>query len=131
VPPGDCCCLRGAALTGVELADGRVVSRAAVFIRPGNVPHADGLLTGLGCAVDEAGFVTADASGQTSTDGVWAAGNVVNPRVQVILQCTVVGGLHQHPFSGEKTSAMTTARLIRALEREAGVLLFDPGRSIG
>lgn len=71
-------------LTGVELADGRVVPRTAVFIRPGNVPHADGLLTSLGCAVDEAGFVTADASGRTSTDGVWAAGNVVNPRAQVI-----------------------------------------------
>ena len=31
-------------LTGVELIDGRVVARTAVFIRPGNVPHADGLL---------------------------------------------------------------------------------------
>ncbi len=76
-------------LTGVELADGRVVPRTAVFIRPSNVPHADGLLTGLGCAAGEAGFVTADASGRTSTDGVWVAGNVVNPRAQVI---TSAGG---------------------------------------
>ena len=36
-------------LTGVELTDGRVIARTAVFIRPGNVPHADGLLAGLGC----------------------------------------------------------------------------------
>ena len=71
-------------LTGVELADGRVVPRAAVFIRPSNVPHADGLLAGLGCAVGEPGFVMTDASGRTSTDGVWAAGNAVNPRAQVI-----------------------------------------------
>jgi thioredoxin reductase len=71
-------------LTGVELTDGRVIARAAVFIRPGNVPHADGLLAGLGCDVDEAGFVTVDATGRTSTLGVWAAGNVVDPRAQVI-----------------------------------------------
>jgi len=71
-------------LTGVALTDGRVIERAAVFIRPGNVPHADGLLTGLGCEADEAGFVTVDATGRTSTFGVWAAGNVVDPRAQVI-----------------------------------------------
>jgi thioredoxin reductase len=71
-------------LTGVELVDGRVIARAAVFIRPGNVPHADGLLIGLGCDVDEAGFVTVDGTGRTSAFGVWAAGNVVDPRAQVI-----------------------------------------------
>jgi thioredoxin reductase len=60
-------------LTGVELTDGRMIPRTAVFIRPGNVPHADGLLTGLGCEVDEAGFAS-----------VGAAGNVVDPRAQVI-----------------------------------------------
>jgi thioredoxin reductase len=71
-------------LTGVELADGRLIARTAVFIRPGNVPHADGLLNALGCGVNEAGFVTVDATGRTSTSGVWAAGNVVDPRAQVI-----------------------------------------------
>lgn len=71
-------------LTGVALADGRVVPRAAVFIRPVNVPHADGLLAGLGCEVDAAGFPTVDATGRTTTPGVWAAGNVVDPRLQVI-----------------------------------------------
>ncbi len=71
-------------MTAVQLADGRVIARTAVFIRPGNVPHADGLLPGLGCATDDAGFVTVDATGRTSTFGVWAAGNVVDPRAQVI-----------------------------------------------
>ena len=71
-------------MTGVELADGRVIARTAVFIRPGNVPQPDGLLTGLGCELDEAGFVSVDGTGQTSTFGVWAAGNVVDPRAQVI-----------------------------------------------
>jgi thioredoxin reductase len=71
-------------LTGVELIDGRVVARTAVFIRPVNVPHADGLLAGIGCNVDESGFAIVDGTGQTSAVGVWAAGNVVDPRAQVI-----------------------------------------------
>lgn len=71
-------------LTGVELADGRVIARTAVFIRPGNLPHADGLLPGLGCDLDHDGFVIVDGTGRTSVAGVWAAGNVVDPRAQVI-----------------------------------------------
>jgi thioredoxin reductase len=71
-------------LTGVALADGTVVPRAAVFVRPGNRPHADGLLGELGCDLDAGGFVVVDATGRTSTPGVWAAGNVVDPRAQVI-----------------------------------------------
>jgi thioredoxin reductase len=71
-------------LTGVRLADGRVIPRVAVFIRPVNVPHADGLLAGLGCEIDAAGFPLVDATGRTTTPGVWAAGNVVDPRLQVI-----------------------------------------------
>jgi thioredoxin reductase len=71
-------------LSGVELADGRVIVRTAVFIRPHNVPHADGLLAGLRCEVDESGFVIVDGTGRTSTAGVWAVGNVADPRAQVI-----------------------------------------------
>jgi thioredoxin reductase len=71
-------------LTGVELTDGRVIERTAVFIRPSIVPHRDGLVAGLGCEVDEAGFARVDATGRTSTSGVWAAGNVADPRAQVI-----------------------------------------------
>ena len=71
-------------LTGVELADGRVIPRTAVFIRPSIVPHTDGLLAGLGCEVDEGGFATVDRTGRTTALGVWAAGNVADPRAQVI-----------------------------------------------
>jgi NADPH-dependent glutamate synthase beta subunit-like oxidoreductase len=67
--------------------DDRVIARTAVFIRPGNTPHADGLLAGLGCELDESGFVSVDATGRTSTSCVWAAGNVVDPRAQVITLC--------------------------------------------
>lgn len=71
-------------LTGVELADGRAVARTAVFVRPVNAPHPDGLLAGLGCALDADGFPVTDRSGRTSVDGVWAAGNAADPRAQVI-----------------------------------------------
>lgn len=71
-------------LTGVELVDGTVVERTAVFVRPGIHPHPDGLLAGLGCRFDDSGFVTTDGTGRTSRPGVWAAGNVADPRAQVI-----------------------------------------------
>jgi thioredoxin reductase len=71
-------------LIGVALQDGRVIERTAVFIRPGNRPHADGLLPSLGCSFEDSGFVRVDPTGRTSVAGVWAAGNVVDPRAQVI-----------------------------------------------
>lgn len=71
-------------LTGVELADGSVISRAAVFIRPRNVPHPDGLLTGLDVDVNADGLAVVDRDGTTSTPGVSAAGNIVDPRASVI-----------------------------------------------
>jgi thioredoxin reductase len=71
------------ALAGVELADGRVVRRAAVFVRPQMAPDND-VLVRLGCAINESGWVVADATGRTSVPGVWVAGNVANPRAQVI-----------------------------------------------
>ena len=70
-------------LSGVELADGRFVRRAAVFVRPRFVANAD-VLAGLGCATDAQGWVVTDETGRTSVPGVWAAGNAVNPRAQVI-----------------------------------------------
>ena len=50
---------------------------------PRFVPNND-LLVGLGCDVDDDGWVVADATGRTSVPGVWVAGNVANPRAQVI-----------------------------------------------
>ncbi|MGV9312045.1 NAD(P)/FAD-dependent oxidoreductase [Streptomyces sp. NPDC003691] len=73
------------ALRGVELADGRTVSRTALFVPPRMVPR-DGLLTALGCARDGVtGAVATDASGRTSVPGVWAVGNVADARAQVIV----------------------------------------------
>jgi thioredoxin reductase len=70
-------------LRGVQLHDGCVVPRDALFVPPRFVPN-NRLLTDLGCDVDGGGWVTADATGRTSVAGVWAAGNVVHPRAQVI-----------------------------------------------
>jgi thioredoxin reductase len=70
-------------LTGVELEDGRIIHRAAVFVRPRFVPNND-LLLALGCAVDDHGWVVIDAVGRTTTPGVSVAGNAANPRAQVI-----------------------------------------------
>jgi thioredoxin reductase len=56
-------------LRGVELDDGRAIPREAVFVRPRFVPNND-LLVGLGCAVDETGWVIADATGGTSAWGL-------------------------------------------------------------
>jgi thioredoxin reductase len=70
-------------LQGVELRGGSVIPRTAVFVRPRFVPNAD-LLTGLGCEVDEHGWVIHDPVGRTSVAGVWVAGNAADPRAQVI-----------------------------------------------
>ena len=70
-------------LTGVELADGRCVPRDVLFVPPGFEPHHV-LLETLGCDLDDDGWVVRDGTGRTSVPGVWVAGNVANPRAQVI-----------------------------------------------
>jgi thioredoxin reductase len=70
-------------LSGVEVAPDRVIDRSVVFVRPRFVPNND-VLVGLGCATDPAGWVVADGTGRTTVPGVWVAGNVANPRAQVI-----------------------------------------------
>jgi thioredoxin reductase len=114
-------------LRGVALADGRIIERTAVFVRPGNMPHNDGLAAALGCDVNEAGFVTVDATGRTSNPGVWAAGNVVDPRAQVItsagqgsaaaiainadlVQDDVASAMQRHDTASVTSSTANTAR---------------------
>jgi NADPH-dependent 2,4-dienoyl-CoA reductase/sulfur reductase-like enzyme len=70
-------------LHGVELGGGFVVPRTVVFVRPRFVPNTE-LLIGLGCVVDEHGWVVPDQVGRTSVAGVWVAGNAADPRAQVI-----------------------------------------------
>jgi thioredoxin reductase len=72
--------VEGDRLKGVVLGDGRVVERAALFLRPPLRPR----LVGLDVGLDDLGFVRVDRTGRTTVAGVWAAGNVANPRAQVI-----------------------------------------------
>jgi thioredoxin reductase len=71
-------------LTGVELADGRLVSRQVLFTSPRRITQ-DGLLTALGCDLGKGGTVLVDVAGRTSVPGVWAAGNVVRDHASVIV----------------------------------------------
>src|SRR4051812_22829649 len=75
--------IRDDRLFGVELDDGAVVRRTAVFVRPQMVPSSD-LLAALGADAGDHGWATVDSTGRTSVPGVYAAGNAVNPRAQVI-----------------------------------------------
>ena len=70
-------------LTAVRLNDGRSVSRDALFVPPRFVPNND-LLVGLGAVLDEQGFVVTGAHGSTSVSNLWVAGNIANPRAQVV-----------------------------------------------
>ncbi|WP_327073716.1 FAD-dependent oxidoreductase [Kitasatospora purpeofusca] len=70
-------------LHGVELADGAVVPREALFLVPR--PEArDAPLFGLDCDRDAQGWVATDRTGRTGVPGVWAVGNLTDPRAQVI-----------------------------------------------
>lgn len=68
----------------IELDDGETVPCEAIFVGTRPEPH-DALLTALGADRDPvSGLVPVDAVGATAVNGVWAAGNVVNPRAQVV-----------------------------------------------
>ena len=70
-------------VTAVAMADGHLIPRQAVFVPPRFVPnHA--VLTGVGCDLDDEGWVVTGANGSTSVPGLWVAGNVTNARAQVI-----------------------------------------------
>jgi thioredoxin reductase len=71
------------ALHAVALGDGRSMARHAVFVPPHLTPHSE-LLAGLGCEIDDQGWVITGPNGATSVPGVWVAGNVANPKAQVI-----------------------------------------------
>lgn len=70
-------------VAGVELTDGSLVPRAVVFAGPTFVPN-DALLTRIGCARLDSGWVATEPTGRTSVDGLWAAGNVSDSPAQLI-----------------------------------------------
>ncbi|MFF6772501.1 NAD(P)/FAD-dependent oxidoreductase [Streptomyces sp. NPDC012637] len=100
-------------ITGVRMADGRVVARDVVFVGTRTVPR-DGLLTALGAATHETPFgtfVTVDETGRTSVPGVWAAGNAIGAHEQVVNAAS----------GGYRAAAMVNGDLLMAdLDRKAG-----------
>jgi thioredoxin reductase len=78
-------------LTGVRLRSGEVVPRQAVVVAPRFTARA-GVLAALGLKPEEmvvdghviATRVPADPAGATAVPGVWVAGNVTDPRAQVL-----------------------------------------------
>jgi len=71
-------------LDGVRLADGRAIPRSVVFMRPTLRARGADLVQSIGAEIDAGGFIRVDSTGQTTVSGVWAIGNVTNPRAQVI-----------------------------------------------
>ena len=73
-------------LTGIQLADGRVVARTAVFVAPNPVAD-DEPAAALGADTYQhrlGRFVTTDTAGRTSVPGLYAVGNVTDPTAQLI-----------------------------------------------
>jgi thioredoxin reductase/SAM-dependent methyltransferase len=85
--------------TGVRLVSGEVVPRQALVVAPLFTARSD-VLAGLGLKPTEmevAGhvigtYIAADPTGATEVQGVWVAGNVADPRAQVI--SAAAGGLN-------------------------------------
>ncbi|MET7619210.1 NAD(P)/FAD-dependent oxidoreductase [Streptomyces sp. NPDC005408] len=81
----------GDRLSGVTLADGRVIPCQALAVAPRFTARAD-ILTGLGLEPAEqewnghviGSYIAADPTGATEVPGVWVAGNVANLTEQVI-----------------------------------------------
>jgi thioredoxin reductase len=70
-------------LSGIEMSSGRTVRCDAVFVPPRLVPN-NTLLGALGCDLNQDGWVVTGVDGRTGVPGVWVAGNLANPRAQVI-----------------------------------------------
>ena len=69
-------------LEAVLLASGRRLPASLVFFSLAHVPQVD-LATGLGCALDDEGYVVVERDGRTTVEGVYAAGDLT-PGLQLV-----------------------------------------------
>ncbi|HEU0104298.1 MAG TPA: NAD(P)/FAD-dependent oxidoreductase [Mycobacteriales bacterium] len=76
-------------LTGLELDDGTILPTSLVFFSVAHEPRTD-LAASLGCEIDDEGYVVVDREGQTSVEGVYAAGDLT-PGLQLV-QVAAAGG---------------------------------------
>ncbi|WP_150306833.1 NAD(P)/FAD-dependent oxidoreductase [Planctomonas psychrotolerans] len=71
-------------LTGIRLQDGTVVPRTAGFLRPVYEPSL-AFAADLDLDTNDEGFVTTDAHGRTSRNGIYAAGDSTQPGPQQLI----------------------------------------------
>jgi thioredoxin reductase len=79
------------ALESVRLDDGRCLPASLVFFSLAHVPQVD-LATSLGCELDEDGYVVVDREGQTTVEGVYAAGDLT-PGLQLVQVAAASGAV--------------------------------------
>ncbi|MUL80696.1 MULTISPECIES: NAD(P)/FAD-dependent oxidoreductase [unclassified Mycolicibacterium] len=123
-------------LRAVELRSGQLVPRAALFVAPRFVPHA-ALLLQIGCDEGPGGLVATDETGGTTVPGVWAAGNVSDPRAQVITAAgqgsaaaiAINGYLLAHDVEAALAAAPQPAPFGREMEASITALLLNERRS--
>ena len=105
--------LRDGALSEVLLADETRVPVEALFVAPRYLAQTE-VLGELGCEADENGFLAVDGNGATSVPGVWAAGNVVDPRAKVIIAAgaatAAAMALHLDHVEEQNQRAVTAAQ---------------------
>lgn len=94
--------VEGGRLQGVEVEDGSVVARTALFVGAMAGP-ASPLAEELGCTLDDLGFPVVDELGLTSVPGLWAVGNAV----------TMGRGLVESAASGSMAARMVVFDLVR------------------
>lgn len=110
-------------LSGVELTDGTIVPREAVFLVPTLEPNST-LLDALGCEKDpDTGWVTAGPGGRTSVPGVWVAGNVADPTNGVIAAAgaasTIAAQINATLVEADVEAAVAAVEVEAAVEAEA------------
>jgi thioredoxin reductase len=96
--------VNGDRLMGVQLADGSVVARSAVFVTPQFVANHT-IIAALGAETESTAlgtWVKADSGGRTSVPGVWAVGNVADVAAFVV----------EAAAAGARTAAAINADLV-------------------
>lgn len=106
-------------ITGVRLTDGQTIGVQAVGVSSGLRANLEGLeALGLQTETNPQGiFVKADDTGHTNIPGVWAAGNVINPNLQ-LSECASQGARVAITLNNELIFA--DAEAARAASRQVG-----------
>lgn len=109
---------RDGRLSGVRLATGEHIDLDALAVAPLSVPRADFLhQLGLDPQPHPSGtgeHIPADETGRTQVDGVWAAGNLTNPALNVLGSANAgaiaAGAINAELIAQETAAAVRTFR---------------------